>query len=221
MNYQTLLALAMLCAATCTPAQAEDRKKIGVEVAFGATYANVLGNAAALEAKNLAESGLVIALSDVIKYFDFVPGGETANHKLSFKIAHPPAETPGLFENIHDYYVFLSLQSNSQKKGETLHWLFRDAASNLNGVDSAQSIAVSLNKHVKETRHERNTPVIETLPQEFITRQQFKVYAESGLKGNASSREKALLISSQEGLYKNVGDLGKIQQLNRIDITGN
>lgn len=62
---------------------------------------------------------------------------------------------------------------------------------------------------------------LQTLPQEFITRQQFKVYAESGLKGDAASQQKALSISTDENLYKNLGDLGKIQQLNRITIKGN
>lgn len=144
----------MLCAAAYMPALAEDREKIGVEVAFGEAYADLLGTAAAAEAKTQAEESLVAALGDIIKYFDFVTTDEPATHSLNFRIAHPPSETSGQFENLHDYYVFLSLKSNGQKKGETLNWLFRDAADSLNGVDSASSIAATLNKHVIESQYE-------------------------------------------------------------------
>lgn len=143
-----LLTLAALFANGFSTALADTRKKISVEVSFGSSYATALGTAATSDARALSEQSLVESLGDAVKYFQFVPSSEQAEHSLLFEIGEPAADNNAILSSVLEYYVFLTLNSGGKKHGKKLHWLFRDAASNLNGVDTPESIAASLHKAV-------------------------------------------------------------------------
>lgn len=120
----------------------------------------------AAEAKNLAESELVNSLQDQIRYFQFVPSETQTTYRLQFHIDNPPTSSSMTMNNIHDYYLFVSLRRNNTQMTPRLDWLFRDAGSNLNGADSALSIAQLLSNQVKQ-RH--NNIVAELLSQVSFT----------------------------------------------------
>jgi hypothetical protein len=146
--------------------KAEVKTNIQVLVTFGDSYADVLGTKMAAEAKSLAEFELVNSLQDQIRYFQFVPSETQATYRLKFHIDNPPTSSSIAMNNIHDYYLFVSLKQNNTQMVPTLDWLFRDAGSNLNGADSALSIAQLLSNQVKQ-RH--NNIVAELLSQVSFT----------------------------------------------------
>ena len=146
--------------------RAEVKTNIQVLVTFGDSYTNVLGTKMAAEAKSLAEFELVNSLQDQIRYFQFVPSEVPATYRLQFHIDNPPTTSSMAMNNIHDYYLFVSLMRDSSQLTPKLDWLFRDAGSNLNGADSALSIAQLLSNQVKQ-RH--NNIVAELLSQVSFT----------------------------------------------------
>ncbi len=134
-------------------AQAEIKKNIQVSVTVGDSYANALGAEITAEAKSLSESELVSSLKDFVRYFHFVSSGTPATYHLQFHIANPVNNSVTTMQNIHDYYLFVSLKRENTPLSPELNWLFRDAASNLNGADSAQSIAQLLINLVEKQHH--------------------------------------------------------------------
>lgn len=131
----------MLFAIGLSTVQAEIQTNIQVSVTFGDSYANALGTQMAAEAKKSAESELVDSLQDQIRYFHFVSSQTNAIYRLHFHIDNPPTNNSSSMHNIHDYYLFVSLKRDNGLMEPKLDWLFRGAGSNLNGADSAQSIA--------------------------------------------------------------------------------
>ncbi len=164
-----------------TQAQADPEKQVRVELALGESYTIALGNEASATAKVLVEASLVKALGDRIKYFSFVPSSQSAQHTLTFRIDHP---TPGLIRSgdvasVLDYYVFLEFHKNNTSAMDSLHWLFRDSASNLNGVDTPETIAEKLSEDIRERYH--NNIIKDMLSQvSFTEKAHFKP---EGVKG--------------------------------------
>ncbi|MFC3122324.1 hypothetical protein [Agaribacter flavus] len=138
-----------------TKAKADTKTQIAVNVEIGASYTSVLGEVASMEAKTLAESELVIVLKDLIRYFDFVTSKENTSYTLEFKIDTPSSSNQGGIHSLHDYYVFLRLKHAQNQRGQTIHWLFRDAAASLHNADSPQTITASLSTHVEQVQHKR------------------------------------------------------------------
>jgi hypothetical protein len=146
--------LVMLSAIGFTATQAETKKKVQVEVSFGSSYANALGESVTATAKQLSENELARSLGELIRYFDFVPSGIAADHRLIFRIDNPPDDSGGELFNILDSYVFLTLISEGSQRGERMHWVFQDAASNLSGVKSPELIASKLSKDVQQAQRD-------------------------------------------------------------------
>lgn len=143
----------MLFVISLSKAQSEVNTKIQVSVTFGESYANVLGLELSAKAKALAESELVALMQDQIRYFHFVPSNMLAPNRLRFHIDNPPVSNSMTMSNIHDYYLFVSLQRGNTVLAPKLDWLFRGADSNLNGADSEQSIAQLLINLVEVQHH--------------------------------------------------------------------
>ncbi len=137
-------------------ALADAERQIRVELDLGNSYRIALGENAAKEAKILAEAALTKALGEKIKYFTFVSSAATGSHTLSFRIDHPtPDETRSSAVSLFDYYLFLDFKKNNGGITKSLQWLFRDAASSLNGVDTPETIAAKLRSDVSERQHEK------------------------------------------------------------------
>lgn len=135
--------------------RADAQRPVRVELDLGKSYRIALGESAANEAKELAEAALTSALNEKIRYFTFVASAETGSHTLSFRIDHPtPDETRSGAVSLFDYYLFLDFKKNNGGVTKSLQWLFRDAASSLNGVDTPQTIAAKLRSDVSERQYE-------------------------------------------------------------------
>lgn len=140
----------LLCVLGCTKAQADPERQIRVELELGRSYGAALGREASAGAKQIAEAALVKVLGDNVKYFSFVPSSEHASHTLTFLIDHPTPDQRSTGVSLFDYYVFLEFKkNNSNVSSHKIRWLFRDAASNLNGVDSPETIAEDLSRAIK------------------------------------------------------------------------
>ena len=132
-----------------TQAQANPERQIRVELELGDSYAVALGEEFSAKAKQLTEAALVEALEEKVKYFSFVPSSEPALHTLTFRIDHPTPDLRRSGISLFDYYVFLDFKKNNSNIQHTLRWLFRDAASNLNGVDTPETIAENLSNDIR------------------------------------------------------------------------
>lgn len=145
----------LLCVLGLTQAQADPERKIRVELELGASYGDALGSEASAFAKQLGEAAIVDALGEKIKYFVFVPSSQSASHTLTFRIDNPTPALARLDMNVslNDYYVFLTFRKNNTAKEITDHWLFRDAASSLNGVDTPETIAEKISTDIREQFH--------------------------------------------------------------------
>jgi hypothetical protein len=139
----------LLCVLGLTQAQADPEKRIRVELELGDAYAVALGAEASARAKQLAEAALVETLGAKVKYFSFVPSSESGTHTLTFRIDHPTPDLNSSGISLFDYYVFLEFKKDNSDIQHTLHWLFRDAASNLNGVDTPETIAENLRNDIR------------------------------------------------------------------------
>jgi hypothetical protein len=169
----------LLCVLGLTQAQADPEKRIRVELELGKTYAVALGQDASAKAKQLAEAALVDALGEKVKYFSFVPSSQSGTHTLTFRIDHPTPDLSHTGISLFDYYVFLDFKKNNSNVQHTLHWLFRDAASSLNGVDTPETIAENLSKDIR-SRHD-NSIIKEMLSKvSFTEKARFKF---EGAKG--------------------------------------
>lgn len=147
----------LLCVLGSTQAQAEPEKRIRVELELGDLYAIALGNEESAKAKQLAEAALVETLGLKVKYFTFVPSSEQGNHTLSFQIDNPTQGQVGSESGISlfDYYVFLKFKENNNDVEQSIFWLFRDAASSLNGADTPETIAEKLSNDIRNQYHDR------------------------------------------------------------------
>ena len=143
----------MLSATGFLKVQAQEKSLIRVEVSIGKGFANTLGSEATAAAIQLAESQLVVALQDKIRYFHFVTSQHQAPHRLHFRIARPSIVSNSALQNIHDYYVYLTLDTHGSLAGRQINWLFRGAASNMHGADTPVSIAQLLSSKVTELKH--------------------------------------------------------------------
>ncbi len=132
-----------------TQVQANPERQIRIELELGDSYAVALGAESSAKAKQLAEAALVEALEEKVKYFSFVPSAEPASHTLTFRIDHPTPDLSRSGISLFDYYVFLEFKKNNSNVRHTLRWLFRDAASNLNGVDTPETIAKNLSDDIR------------------------------------------------------------------------
>ncbi|OZG75171.1 hypothetical protein BTA51_01945 [Hahella sp. CCB-MM4] len=153
--FQRSILLALLYVIGSTQALGDPEKQVRIELILGESYMIALGNEASSTAKQLVEASLVSALSDKIRYFSFVPSTQPALHTLTFRIDHP---TPGLVRSgdvasVLDYYVFLEFHKNNASTQGSMHWLFRDSASNLNGVDTPETIAEKLSNDIHSRYH--------------------------------------------------------------------
>jgi hypothetical protein len=141
----------LICALSLTLAKADPERQIRVELELGQSYALALGQVATANAKQLVEAELAKVLSEKIRYFSFVPSTQPALHTLRFRIDRPDAghARAGGVVSLYDYYVFLDLKKNDSTVQKTEPWLFRDAASNLNGVDTPETIAEKLSSDIR------------------------------------------------------------------------
>ncbi len=146
---------ALLCVLYLTQVRAEPEKRIRVELQLGELYAIALGNDDSAKAKQLAEAALVETLGEKVKYFTFVPSSEQGNHTLTFRIDNP-SQGQGDFESgisLYDYYVFLEFKENNSDIKHSIFWLFRDAASSLNGADTPETIAEKLSNDIRTQQY--------------------------------------------------------------------
>lgn len=139
----------LLCVLGLTEAQGNPERQIRVELELGDSYAVALGDESSAMAKQLAETALIEALAEKVKYFSFVPSSEPGSHTLTFRIDHPTPDLSRTGISLFDYYVFLEFKKNNSSVQHAMRWLFRDAASNLNGVDTPETIARNLSNDIR------------------------------------------------------------------------
>ena len=157
-----------------TKVQAEAEKKIKIELILGNTYQAALGQQNTQRAKQLVEEVLAHTLNEKIKYFTFVPSNEMGSHTLVFRLDHPSSVNNGLGQsaNLYDYYIFMDFNKDNSNVVKSLHWLYRDAASSLSGVDTPETIAEKISNDVRERQYEN---IIDMLSEvSFTSRAHFK-----------------------------------------------
>lgn len=131
--------------AVCSiPTFAAPERTVAVVVEYGDFFGSMIGQSKANEAKALAEKALVEQLSQMVRYFRFVPSTQDAELTLQFKIDNSQVENQ--LQNVTDFYAFLTLREGNQSRGETLNSLFRDASDAANGAETAASISQTLVK---------------------------------------------------------------------------
>ncbi len=131
---------------------ADARRPIAIELVFGADYTSLVGEQMVADAKLRGEQEVAAKLDEAVRYFDFVTSGEPAPHKLSLRIEHPDAVAGagGSAADLRDYYLFASVDGRFDP---TSFWVFRDAASNVAGAESADQIVTDLGKQVLDRQN--------------------------------------------------------------------